>query len=453
MPVTLPTLFCTPQDVWDLLSTEGVDLRLDDHNLATGQIIKVSSDTLPGATSISVEALSVPLLRGSELVFEGMAIVPDSSLLLRDTFTDTNGTSLASHTMDEGDGWTVHSGSVEIQSNKAQRVSGSGLATADAEQADVTVEAEVTGYFPSSGNYSIPALVVRCNGLANDFYEWDLDLVTGGGRLLFSRVTAGVYTTISISVRSLTPGQTYTLRLECWGSIIKGYIDNVQVMQADDCTQGTNNTRCGIIFGASGTSTQATVDNFNVSVFSPASSSSNVLTPVRAKLTEAAAVNATTISVVALDSGLSAGAQARDSGVNAATGARLAVATRKGTSRVKLYCNGRYDDSQLVLSGTVCDWATICAAKFLCTRRGQGCPKSIQNDYDEAIEEMRMVQAGQLSLEDIGTRGADWPTVTNVIVNPAYSGMRARVQTNISEQTPTNYSRFVDWNSALLLGL
>ncbi len=105
------------------------------------------------------------------------------------------------------------------------------------------------------------------------------------------------------------------------------------------------------------------------------------------------------------------------------------------------------------MSGTVLDWATVAAAKFLCTRRAQGCPKSIKEDYDEAVEEMRMVHSGQLSIEDIGTRGVDWPTVTNVMVNPAYDGMRARVQTNISEQTPTAYSQFIDWNSAFLLEL
>ena len=249
MPITLSTLFCTPQDVWDLLSVEGVDLREDDHNLATGQIITTTADAAIGATSIMVSAIPVALLRGAELTF------------------------------DDG-GMTV---------------------------------------------------------------------------------------------------------------------------------------------------------------------------PVTAKLTAAAALNATSIAVTALTIAINSGATARDSGVNAGTGARLVVGTRKGTSKVKLYCNQRYDDSQLVLSGTVCDWATVAAARFLCTRRAQGCPKSIQADYEEAIEELRMVQTGQLSIEDIGTRGIDWPTVTNITVNPGYDGMRSRVQPNISEQTPTAFNQYIDWNSAVLL--
>jgi len=175
--------------------------------------------------------------------------------------------------------------------------------------------------------------------------------------------------------------------------------------------------------------------------------------PVRVQLTAAAALGATSISVTALETAIAANAQARDSGVNAATGARLVRATWRGTSKVKLYCNSRYDDSQLVLSGTVNHWATLCACKWLCTRRAQGCPKSLALDYEEAVEEMKAVQAGQLSIEDIGTRGADWPTVTNIVVDPVREGMRARVQPNISEGTQPAYHRYVDWNSAMILNI
>lgn len=250
MAITLSTLFTSPQDMWDFLSTEGVDLRQDDHNLATGYIITTSASAAVGATSISVSALPVALLRGAELTF------------------DAAGMSL----------------------------------------------------------------------------------------------------------------------------------------------------------------------------------------PVKASLTAAAAVGATSISVTALETAINSAAQARDSGVNAATGARLLVGCRKGTSKVKLYCNARYDDDQLVLSGSVCDWATLYGAKWLCERRAQACPKSILRNWEEALEEMQMVHKGQLSIEDIGTRDVDWPSIVNVRVNPAYNGMQARVQSNISEQTPTRFGQFVDYSSVLSLG-
>lgn len=200
--------------------------------------------------------------------------------------------------------------------------------------------------------------------------------------------------------------------------------------------------------------TSLTVDSIPVNLLKGAEltfSSAGMETPVTVQLSAVAALGATTLSVSAIGTAIASGAVARDSGVNAATGVRIYRATQHGTSKVKLYCNQRYDDSQLVLSGTVNDWATLFAAKWLCTRRAQGCPKSIREECDEALEELKMVQSGQLSLEDIGTRGVDWPTVTNITVNPAYEHHRARVQPSMSEGTPTVYNQFIDWNSAAWL--
>lgn len=249
MPVTLSILFCQPSDVWDLLSTEGVDLRQDDHNLATGQIITTTADAIVGATTLAVAALPVALLKGAQLIFDGAGM------------TD----------------------------------------------------------------------------------------------------------------------------------------------------------------------------------------------PVTVTLSAAASSGASSLSCVALTTAVNGGARARDSGVNAATGGRLLVGCRKGTSKVKLYCNCRYDDSQLHLAGSVVDWATVIAARFLCTRRAQGCPKSIEQEFYEAMEEMRMVQNGQMMIEDCGTRGADWPAMSNITVNPSYEFRRARVQPSMSEQTPTAYGQWIDWNSAAAL--
>ncbi len=261
MPIALSTLFTSPQDVWDLLSTEGVDLRQDDHNLASGQTISTTSDTPVGSTTMAVAALPVALLNGAQLEFDG-----------------------------------------------------AGMA--------VPVQVQLT----AAANLGATSLSIQ-------------QVTTTG-----SAATLGVTTT-----------------------------------------------------------------------------------------------------------DIPSGAQARDSGVNAATGARLLVGCVRGTSKVKLYCNQRYDDSQLRLCGSVNEWASTYAAKWLCSRRAQGCPKGIAADWDDALEELKMVQSGAMSLEDVGTRGADWPQVINVTVNPAYDGMRARVQPSISEGTPTAYNQYVDWNSAVLL--
>jgi hypothetical protein len=70
-PPALPNLYALPSDVYDRLGIEGVDLRLDDHNQATGQKIQATADALAGATVLPVAALSYPLLKGSTLQFDG----------------------------------------------------------------------------------------------------------------------------------------------------------------------------------------------------------------------------------------------------------------------------------------------------------------------------------------------------------------------------------------------
>ena len=69
--VTLPNIYTTPADVDDYLGAESVDLRLDDQQLATGQVISVVTDAVVGATTIQVAPILAPLLRGAQLKFYG----------------------------------------------------------------------------------------------------------------------------------------------------------------------------------------------------------------------------------------------------------------------------------------------------------------------------------------------------------------------------------------------
>lgn len=71
MPVPLPNLYTTPNDIFDWLGAEGVDLLLDDRNEATGQKVQASQNTAAGATALPITALSFPLLAGSTLQFAG----------------------------------------------------------------------------------------------------------------------------------------------------------------------------------------------------------------------------------------------------------------------------------------------------------------------------------------------------------------------------------------------
>lgn len=166
-------------------------------------------------------------------------------------------------------------------------------------------------------------------------------------------------------------------------------------------------------------------------------------------LSATATLGATSITVNPLSAPLAALSQAFDSGVNVALAQRLVKACQYGTSQVKLYCCSRYDDSELAKSWSVNRWALSLASRWFCKRRAQPCPVGIQEDADEALEEMKQVRVGMLQIEDIGTRTSGWPFLSNVTVDIGYDYAKIRVEPPLSEATPTQYGQHVDWNSVL----
>jgi hypothetical protein len=84
-----------------------------------------------------------------------------TTTLLHDTFTDTNGTSLTSHTMDTGSGWTnFGTSTLDIQTNKAHGTAGNGqdMTYANAGQSNITISCDLTN--TTSGLW--PGLLGRC---------------------------------------------------------------------------------------------------------------------------------------------------------------------------------------------------------------------------------------------------------------------------------------------------
>lgn len=179
-------------------------------------------------------------------------------------------------------------------------------------------------------------------------------------------------------------------------------------------------------------------------------SAGGMSSPAQAVLSAVAAAGATTLTVGALAEAITSGAVAIDNGVNVWLAGLMVEACKKGTRKCKLYLCGRYDDSQLVLAGSVNSWCTACAAHWLSERLYRAAPTQVQRQYEEAIEEMKLVQASELNIEDIGTRTSGWPFLSNVTVDLTYTIRKVRVESSISEPTQTQYPQAVDWSSALI---
>lgn len=173
-------------------------------------------------------------------------------------------------------------------------------------------------------------------------------------------------------------------------------------------------------------------------------------------LSAAAKTGDTTLTVNALGAPVNLNSTAQDNGVNLATAVRLTKACQYGTSQVQLYCLSRYDDSQLFANsqnrGSVSRWATALAGRWLGRRRAQGAPKGIEEDADESLEELRAVRTNGLNIDGIGTRTSGWPFWSDTTIDLRYTYAKVRAQPITSEQTPTIYGQFVDWNSIYYLG-
>lgn len=82
MPLPSLTLFCMPSDVVNAAGIAAIQLREDDGNLASGQVISTTALASAGATALAVGALQYPLLKGTVLSFNqgGMSEPVDVTL-------------------------------------------------------------------------------------------------------------------------------------------------------------------------------------------------------------------------------------------------------------------------------------------------------------------------------------------------------------------------------------
>lgn len=132
-----------------------------------------------------------------------------------------------------------------------------------------------------------------------------------------------------------------------------------------------------------------------------------------------------------------------DGAVDATEQGRVTRSIYYATSRLGMYLS-RYNAADLQQSQVVTEWAAIFATRWLCNRRGNGVPSGIQEAYDEAMLEIKEVQAGRMDLMEVAAREVPWFAWSNCRVSAAYRLRRIRVERPISEKTPTTYPQTRD---------
>lgn len=180
-----------------------------------------------------------------------------SPYLLRDTFTDANGTLLTAHAMDVGPGWTLHEGTCPtIQSNRASLAGDVGCVCSDAGRADVV--ARSTASVGTADANHVIAVVVRCMD-GNNF--WQAALFGNGFFAIYDR-TGGTFTMhASTSLGALTVGVGYTIEVTASGASITATVNGGNQISYGSATFNQTVTHHGIrIF--SGDATPNTHDDF-----------------------------------------------------------------------------------------------------------------------------------------------------------------------------------------------
>ncbi len=184
-------------------------------------------------------------------------------------------------------------------------------------------------------------------------------------------------------------------------------------------------------------------------------SNAGLALPVTVVLSAVANVSATTLTVFATTDDIPSGATATDNGVNVWLATMALQACQRATQRVKLWCLNRYQDSDLYANaqsrGSVNAWATAIACRWMGMRRFNSSPAGVDDEYAEALGEMKMVQAGQLQIECIGTRSAAAPFLDNITGADWLTYTKARVESITSDAVPTVQPQFVDWGSVYSL--
>lgn len=144
-----------------------------------------------------------------------------------------------------------------------------------------------------------------------------------------------------------------------------------------------------------------------------------------------------------------------DTGEVVPTSTETAYLTTQGinwaSSRINMYCEPRYDPTQLQLSYLVNEWCAIFAARWLCSRRGNPVPKSVADLYEEAVNDLKAVRVGSLDIPDIGQRDPGYPAWSNITLRPEFLYKKLRRETPISDNSPTTGRSAVDLPGAFIV--
>lgn len=158
---------------------------------------------------------------------------PDGECDVLDTFTDTDSTGLAAHTMDVGDGWTVDVGTPTINGNRARFESNSGLtnerARTPTDSADGTLTTTVNFDTATTG-LNVVYIIFRWQDADN---HWRLALKESSNLLELEKRVGGTTTVVASSSKTWSTATDYDVSITMDGDSISATVDGTTLGVTD----------------------------------------------------------------------------------------------------------------------------------------------------------------------------------------------------------------------------
>lgn len=235
-------------------------LTLDNY---TGSTITVSWPSVSGATSYKVykDGVLVSAAATSPYTFTGLSAntsyaltakavnaggdsaasntITQRTAIFYDTFTDTNGTALASHTPETGGPWVADAGSWEIQSNRCvttDTAAGQNEATVSMGVADVQITATILTGATADG---------RIVGNFTDVSNFWIGYFAGTSTIIYERASGSFISRASSTISSPV-SETLTAVLTCKGANITWLIKGVSINYNNASRAGKTATKHGV---------------------------------------------------------------------------------------------------------------------------------------------------------------------------------------------------------------
>lgn len=116
----------------------------------------------------------------------------------------------------------------------------------------------------------------------------------------------------------------------------------------------------------------------------------------------------------------------------------ITAVIKNASTKINFYCFGKYTADVLAANDWVAERCTDIATYILCKRRGNPCPESVKDDYNEAIQLLELIRAGVAQIPDAAQRKGQSPVLSQPRVK-LYPVPESVIERNRSTGTPANY--------------